>query len=352
MKILVTGGAGFIGSHITDALLMLGHEVTILDRIHPKAHAGLPDYLNPGAEHIWADLNDPGVAEKAAEGVEAVFHQAAMVGLGVSFDDIADYVADNDMGTAMLLKALAARGFTGRFILASSMVVYGEGAYRCDRHGAVHPGPRLSEDLAQGSFEVGCPDCAAPLEPVALTEEAPTDPRNIYAATKLHQEHLCKLFGSETGAPVTVLRYHNVYGPRAPFNTPYSGVASIFRSALESKESPQVFEDGGQLRDFVHVSDVARANIAALTCPDPKPGVFNVASGQRHTIGEMAEALSQAFGGKHPPRLTGRYRSGDVRHIIGSSEKARTAFGFEPQVQFNQGMHDFATAPLRARAPD
>jgi len=348
MKILVTGGAGFIGSHITDRLMTLGHEVIILDRIHPKAHTGLPDYLNPGAEHIWADLSDPGVAEKAVEGVEAVFHQAAMVGLGVSFDDIVDYVADNDLGTAALLKALAGRGFAGRFILASSMVVYGEGAYRCDRHGAVKPGPRLSEDLALGRFEVGCPQCGASLEPVALTEEAPTDPRNIYAATKLHQEHLCRLFGSETAAPVTILRYHNVYGPRSPFNTPYSGVASIFRSALESNESPQVFEDGGQLRDFVHVSDVAAANLAALTCPDPQPGVFNVASGQPHTIGEMAEALSLAFGGKYPPQLTGRYRSGDVRHIIGSADKARAAFGFEPKVSFKEGMHKFAKAPLRS----
>jgi dTDP-L-rhamnose 4-epimerase len=347
--ILVTGGAGFIGSHIVDELLGAGHPVRVLDAILPTAHAERPTYLNPHAEHVDGDVADPETVRTALRGVSAVCHQAAMVGLGLDLRDAADYVRHNDLGTAVLLRQLAECGFGGRLVLASSMVVYGEGAYRCDTHGRVMPPPRDRHRLSAGEFEPTCPDCGAALAPIAVIETAPLDPRNVYAATKVHQEHLCFSFMRETEAPVTALRYHNVYGPRMPRDTPYSGVAAIFASALAAGVAPRVFEDGRQLRDFVHVRDVARANVLALTCDAARPGVFNVASGTPRTVGEMAEALSDAAGlGAPRPLVTGEFRLGDVRHVFASVRRAEAELGFAAQEDFRQGMAEFAQAPLRA----
>jgi dTDP-L-rhamnose 4-epimerase len=230
----VTGGAGFVGSHVVEQLCDLGHDVRVVDRLHPGAHADVPDTLDPRADWWWGDLADPDVASRAVDGVQAVCHQAAMVGLGVDFADAPAYVRDNDLGTATLLAALHDRAFTGRFALGSSMVVYGEGAYRCPRHGVVRPGPRSRADLDAQQWEPPCPQCNRPLEPVAIDESYPTEPRNVYAATKLHQEHLCAAYAQEHGVRLVVLRYHNVYGPRMPRDTPYAGVASIFRSFVTS----------------------------------------------------------------------------------------------------------------------
>src|SRR4051794_7130742 len=262
--ILVTGGAGFSGSHVADALLEAGEDVRVLDAFLPAAHRERPGYLDPRAELIEGDVRDPDVVSRAVAGVSAVSHQAAMVGLGVDLGDIADYVAHNDLGTAVLLRALAAARFTGPLVLASSMVVYGEGRYHCPERGGVRPGPRAPEAPEAGRFEPPCPRCGRALTAEPVPEDAPLDPRNVYAATKVAQEHLCAAFARETRAPVTALRYHNVYGPRMPRDTPYAGVASIFRSALAAGRAPRVFEDGGQRRDFVHVRDVAAANLRAL----------------------------------------------------------------------------------------
>jgi dTDP-L-rhamnose 4-epimerase len=278
-------------------------------------------------------------------GVAAVSHQAAMVGLGTDIGDIADYVAHNDFGTAVLLQALAARGFAGRLVLASSMVVYGEGRYACPEHGVVSPPPRAPADLDAGRFEPPCPACGAPLEPRPVPEDAPADPRNVYATTKLAQEHLCASFARETGATVTALRYHNVYGPRMPRDTPYAGVASIFRSALAAGRAPRVFEDGAQRRDFVHVRDVAVANVQALEAG--APGAFNVASGTPRSVGEMADALARATEGPQP-QVTGEWRAGDVRHVFASPKRAATVLGFRAEEDFEAGMREFATAELRA----
>jgi dTDP-L-rhamnose 4-epimerase len=344
--VLVTGGAGFVGSHVVDALLDEGREVRALDVLLPAAHRERPAYLDPRAEWIEGDLRDPGVAARAVDGVDAVSHQASMVGLGVDIGDIADYVAHNDLGTAVLLRALAARSFAGPLVLASSMVVYGEGRYACPDHGLVRPAARRPEDLDAGRFEPPCPVCGAPLEPRTVPEDAPLDPRNVYAATKVAQEHLCAAYGRETGVPVTALRYHNVYGPRMPRDTPYAGVASIFRSALAGGGAPAVFEDGGQLRDFVHVRDVARANVIALTAGEP--GAYNVASGTPRTVLEMAGALCRAFDGDRRPSVTGEWRGGDVRHVFASAELAAERLGFRAQEEFDAGMREFAVAPLRA----
>jgi dTDP-L-rhamnose 4-epimerase len=349
MEVLVTGGAGFIGSHLVDLLATRGHRVRVQDRLHPKAHGGPPDYLRDDVDYVWADLDGPEL-DDAVDGVQAVCHQAAMVGLGKDLADVVDYVRDNALGTARLLAALHRRpGRVDRLVLASSMVVYGEGGYRCQAHGRVRPAPREPARLAADGWEPPCPVCGQDLEPLPVTEEARTDPCSIYAATKLHQEHLALAATAVGGPAVTALRYHNVYGPRMPRDTPYAGVAAIFRSALAAGQAPQVLEDGRQRRDFVHVRDVARANLLALEAPDPVPGVFNVASGQPHTVGEMAIALAAAMDGP-APQIVGGWRPSDVRHIFASPAQAATRLGFRAEIGFAEGMAEFATAPLRAPA--
>jgi dTDP-L-rhamnose 4-epimerase len=344
----VTGGAGFIGSHVVDALVEAGHDVRVLDLLHPAAHDGQPSYLHPAADYVWGSVEDLDVVGRCVEDADAVSHQAAMVGLGRNLDDLPDYVRHNDLGTAVLLRALAGTGFQGRLVLASSMVVYGEGRYRCEQHGVVAVGPREERLLRARRFDPACETCGGILAPEPVPESAPPDPRTVYAATKLHQEHLCAAFSRETNAPFIALRYHNVYGPRMPRDTPYAGVASIFRSSLERAEGPQVFEDGRQLRDFVHVRDVARANLLALTRHPSPSGALNVASGQRHSVGEMADALADAFGVDAPrPQITGRYRLGDVRHVFASTGRAEEVLGFRAAVPFAEGMGEFASAPLR-----
>jgi dTDP-L-rhamnose 4-epimerase len=347
VRVLVTGAAGFIGGHVVAAVRAAGHEVTALDVLHPAAHRErtMPEGV------LMGDVREPGVVASALRGVDVVVHQAAMVGLGVNLDDLPEYVSCNDLGTAVILAAMARVGIR-RLVLASSMVVYGEGAYDCPEHGAVRPGPRSQEDLAAGRFEPPCPRCGAPLRPGLVGEGAPLEPRSVYAATKLAQEHLAGAWARESGSSAIALRYHNVYGPRMPRDTPYAGVAAIFRSALERGEAVRVFEDGRQRRDFVHVSDVARANVAAVTAlagRDRLGGLraYNIASGEPHTIGEMAAALSTAFAGP-APTVTGEFRAGDVRHVVASSERASAELGFTARVSFHSGLKEFATAPLRA----
>jgi dTDP-L-rhamnose 4-epimerase len=350
MRILVTGGAGFIGSHIVDALLGAGHEVRVLDSL--AAHDGLPGYLPAEVDLRAEDVTDADAVRRAIAGVDAVCHQAAMVGLGVDIGDIADYVHSNDLGTAVLLRELAAARFDGRLVLASSMVVYGEGSYVCPGCGSTPPAPpRAAADLERGRFDPLCPQCDTALAPRAVTEDAPLDPRNVYAATKLHQEHLCSAFAREIGVPVTALRYHNVYGPRMPRDTPYAGVASIFASALAAGRAPRVYEDGEQLRDFVHVRDVARANVIALTRTQPAVGAFNVASGTPRSVVQLAQALTTAAGAGAPqPVTTGQFRLGDVRHVFASARKAEAELGFSATEDFDAGMAEFGNPPLRAAA--
>ncbi|WP_019884374.1 NAD-dependent epimerase/dehydratase family protein [Streptomyces purpureus] len=354
MRVLVTGGAGFIGAHIVTALTARGHEPVVLDALLPAAHPGPPPDL-PDAEFVRADVRDAEAVRQALRGVDAVCHQAAMVGLGKDFADAPAYVDCNDHGTAVLLAAAAEAGVR-KLVLAGSMVVYGEGRYTCPVHGLVRPGPRRAEDLAAGMFEPRCPRCGAALEPGLVTEDAPADPRNVYATTKLAQEHLTAAWARAVGGTAVSLRYHNVYGPGMPRDTPYAGVASFFRSALARGEAPRVFEDGGQRRDFVHVRDVATANVTALeavvTASPGAPGTltaYNTGSGEPHTIAEMASALSTAHGGPEP-LVTGEFRLGDVRHITADSARLRHDLGWRPSVPFTAGMTEFAHAAQRASA--
>jgi len=349
LRVLVTGGAGFIGSHVVDALLAAGHHVRVLDVLLPAAHgdsAGFPDWLDARAELRVGDVRSASVVDDALDGIDVVCHQAAMVGLGVDLGDLPAFVSCNDLGTAVLLRAMAGR--VGRLVLASSMVVYGEGRYRCAEHGPAAAPPRHPDDLRRGEFDPRCPTCGNPLEMITVDENAPLDPRNVYAATKVAQEHLASAWARGTGASVTALRYHNVYGPRMPRDTPYAGVASIFRSALARGEAPRVFEDGAQLRDFVHVRDVARANLLAIERSPAGHTVeqYNVASGQPRTVLDMARALAEASGGMAPV-VTGEFRVGDVRHIVASAERAKTGLGFAGTEDFDDGMRELATTQLR-----
>ncbi|MGH9076738.1 MAG: NAD-dependent epimerase/dehydratase family protein [Acidimicrobiales bacterium] len=341
MRVLVTGGAGFVGRQVCAELLDLGADVRVVD-VAPDAAGRVP----AGVELVEGDLAEAAVADTATEGVDAVCHQAAKVGLGVDFGDAESYVHHNVTGTASLLGALWRRSFASRLVLASSMVVYGEGRYRCGEHGLVTAGVRRPADLDAGRFDPPCPHpgCHHDLAWAPVGEDAATEPRNVYAATKLHQEHLATMFGRASGAGVVALRYHNVYGPGMPRDTPYSGVAAIFRSELVSGRAPQVNEDGAQARDFVHVSDVARANVAALTRAGVPSGAYNVASGTPRTVGELAGSLVRALGSPLSPVVTGRWRPGDVRHIVASPHRATEILGFSARVAFDDGMAELALA--------
>jgi dTDP-L-rhamnose 4-epimerase len=348
MNVLVTGGSGFIGSHVVDLLVDEGHDVVVVDRVAPS-------HPNPAATFVQADLVNANEWVHVLDGIDAVSHQAARVGLGLRFDDVTDYARDNDLATAVLLRELARSGFAGRLVLASSMVVYGEGSYNCPACGQVRPGPRSPSRLEVGAFEPGCPVCGSDLSWTTVDEEHSFDPRNIYAATKVHQEHLCSTFGRETGAPVIALRYHNVFGPRAPIDTPYAGVASLFLGSIYRGEAPRVFEDGGQTRDFVHVADVARANLAALYADAGVSGAFNVASGTPRSIADVAQELwTIVAAGGPPPIVTGEWRLGDVRHVVASPAKAAAHLKFHAVVPFRDGLRQLAhdLAPTLSGGPE
>ena len=351
MRVLVTGAAGFIGSHLADALLAAGHEVRGLDSLTPAVHDERPGYWPGEAELVVGDVRDPRAVGRALHGADAVCHQAALVGLRAELTDVPAYCDANVTGTAVLLQEMGRREIP-RLVLASSMVVYGEGGYDCLEHGPVRPPARTREDLSLGRFEPLCPGCRSVLEPVPVTESAPLDPRNGYAVSKVAQEQLAGVWADLTGGEAIALRYHNVYGPRMPRDTPYSGVAAVFRSALEAGLPPRVFEDGAQRRDFVHVTDVAAANLAALAAVTACGGrlrAYNIASGEPHTIGEMAQALAESFGGPGPV-VTGEFRLGDVRHVTASPALAESGLGFRARIPFADGMTQFASAALREPA--
>ena len=351
MKVLLTGAAGFIGSAVAPALRAEGAEVVPVDVMLPMAHGSATP---PEGTHLL-DVRDADGWRHLIRGADAVVHQAAVVGAGVRVADLPLYAAHNDLGTAALLAAMHEED-VGRLVLASSMVVYGEGRYRCADHGTVPAPPRRREDLEAGRFEVACPVCGAPLAWQTVPEDAPLDPRSSYAASKLAQEHYTSAWVRQAGAAAVALRYHNVYGPGMPRDTPYSGVAAIFRSSLERGEPPQVYEDGGQVRDFVHVEDVARANVAALhrvlAAAPSTYEAYNVCSGRPVTIldvaRQVASGMPAAAAGVPGPQVTGGFRIGDVRHVVASPDAARERLGFTAQVPPDVGLPRLARDPLRA----
>ncbi|HEX3791354.1 MAG TPA: NAD-dependent epimerase/dehydratase family protein [Pseudonocardiaceae bacterium] len=356
MRVLLTGIAGFIGSHIADALADAGHEVIGLDCLLPQAHHGsVAPRWTDRHRMVTADVRDPEPLTGLLRGVDVVCHQAAVVGHGLDPSDGPRYAGHNVLGTARLLAAMHATGVR-RLVLASSMVVYGEGGYECPEHGHVRPLRRRRADLEVGRFEPRCPRCGAELVSRLVGEDAPLEPQSAYAASKLAQEHFAAAWARQACGAVLALRYHNVYGPRMPRDTPYAGVASLFRSALHRGEAPTVLEDGRQLRDFVHVNDVARANLLAIQAiTDPATAevdaltAVNICSGEPHTVGDLAERLAIACGGP-APRIVGGTRAEDARHVVADPTLARSLLGFHSSVRFADGITAFATDPLREGA--
>ncbi len=343
MRVLLTGAAGFIGARVGAALRAAGHDVVAVDVMLPAAHG-------PGAEPPpdcqVLDIRDASALAPLLNGIDVVCHQAAVVGAGVNAADAPSYGSHNDYGTAVLLAEMFAAGCR-RLVLASSMVVYGQGRYDCPEHGPIDPLPRTRADLDAGVFEHRCPECGAQVLWRLVGEDAPLRPRSLYAASKTAQEHYALAWSEASGSAVVALRYHNVYGPHMPRDTPYSGVAAIFRSELESGDVPRVFEDGGQMRDFVHVDDVAAANVASVQSALDGFDAFNVCSGRPISIMEVATELCDARG-EAPPVVTGQYRSGDVRHIVADPARAADVLGFRAAVDPRDGLREFAFAPLRA----
>ncbi|MBI3890388.1 MAG: NAD-dependent epimerase/dehydratase family protein [Candidatus Wallbacteria bacterium] len=346
MKILVTGGAGFVGSHLVDLLLERGHQVRVLDNLEPQVHGagrGRPEYLHAEAELVVGDVRDRDAVRHALRGVEAVFHQAAAVGVGQSMYEIERYVSANSLGAAVLLDAIhAERKDLAKMVVASSMSIYGEGLYVCEGCGPVHPRLRPDAQLSEHDWEMRCPGCRRIVAPAPTPEDKPLYPTSVYAVTKRDHEELFLSVGEAYRIPTVALRYFNIYGPRQALSNPYTGVAAIFSCRMLSGNAPSVFEDGLQSRDFVHVRDIARANLLALENSGADYQAVNVGSGRGTTLRELISLLASRIGYDGHPDYVQRFRAGDIRHCSADITRARKLLGFEPSIDFEQGVDDLA----------
>ncbi|TWE12259.1 NAD-dependent epimerase/dehydratase family protein [Rudaeicoccus suwonensis] len=351
MRVLLTGAAGFIGTAVAADLDTAGVDLQLVDALLPQVHGANPVVPQGLSRLDVRAADDPGVWDELLSGVDAVCHQAAVVGVERAPGDFPLYASHNDVGTAALLTAMARAG-VNRLVLASSLVVYGEGGYRCERHGSVVPAERSRERLQAGLFENQCPVCGDNVQWATVPESAPSAPRSAYAASKVAQENYAAAWARHTGGTVVALRYHNVYGPGMPRDSSYCGVAATFRSHLAAGRPPVVFEDGGQMRDFVHVDDIATANRLALQSVDQhEPGrltAYNIGSGQPVSIGQVAEQLASTKG--LTTSVTGDFRPGDVRHIVADCTAARAGIGFAAATAPARGLVAFASEPLRGEA--
>lgn len=344
-QILITGGAGFVGSHLADGLLRAGHSVRVLDNLTPQVHGGIkPDYLSPYVEFVKGDVCDPIVLRRALAGVDAVFHFAAAVGVGQSMYEIDRYMETNTYGTAALLQAiLDSKSQLTKLIVASSMSIYGEGAYGCAACGtSVAPPVRRIDQLRAGAWDVVCPHCGGPLTPQPTREDKPSDLTSVYALSKRDQEELCLIYGRTYGLPVVALRFFNIYGTRQALSNPYTGVAAIFASRLLNQQSPLIFEDGEQLRDFVSIHDIVQANLLALAYAGRDPLVCNIGSGNPITIRQVAQLLGRELGTSIEPVVTNKFRAGDIRHCFADISRARETLGYEPQSSHAEGFAELA----------
>ena len=343
-QVLITGGAGFVGSHTADALVSAGHEVRIFDNLTSQVHqGGVNSYIPKEAEFILGDVRNLAQMRKAVAGIDVIFHFAAAVGVGQSMYQIADYTATNNLGTANLLQAIVdTRSFPEKIVMASSMSIYGEGKYACHACGEVAPSARPLEQLKRKQWETLCPNCNATLIPVPTQEDKSLECTSVYALSKKDQEEMTLLFGRTYAIPVVALRYFNIYGPRQSLSNPYTGVAAIFASRMLNQKAPIIFEDGEQMRDFVSVHDVARANLLAMENPGADGKAVNIGSGNPVTICEVARALGRALGTHLPAEITGKYRAGDVRHCFADITAANHTLSYSPRTSLEQGMGELA----------
>ena len=353
MRVLITGGAGFIGSHVVDRLLASGSDVRVLDSLDPQIHSGWPNYLNGAAERVQGDIRDHAAVRKALEGIDRLVHFAAAVGVGQSMYEIERYTSVNALGAAIVLaEATDVRDRLEKVVVASSMSVYGEGLYRCPREDTLHaPEPRSNQQLARREWELACPSCGAALEPAPTPETKPLQPMSIYAVGKRDHEEMFLVWGRAYGTPTTALRFFNVYGPRQALSNPYTGVAAIFASRLLNGRPPILFEDGRQSRDFVHVGDIAAGVEAALEPGRGDLRAINLGTGRPTSVVEVAEALARRLGADVEPELRQSWRAGDIRHCVGDIALARRELGYEPAVGFDEGMTELAEW-LAGREPD
>jgi dTDP-L-rhamnose 4-epimerase len=341
MKTLVTGGAGFIGSHLVRSLLERGDEVVVLDSLEPQVHGDSPPDIPAGVELIVGDVGDNDAADRALRGVDRVVHLAAAVGVGQSMYEIARYTERNTMATARFLeRVVAQRPMPVRMVVASSMSIYGEGEYACEEHGRVAPGPRPEEQLLTRSWELTCDRCGRELAPVGTSEAKALIPTSIYAITKRDHEELGLVTGAAYGIPTVALRFFNVYGPGQALSNPYTGVAAIFASRLLNRRPPMVFEDGEQSRDFIHVSDIVRGILLALESDRAAGHALNLGTGKPTTVAQVAHVIADGLGLDIQPEFNHQYRAGDIRHCRADGELARDLLGFEAQVSFADGMRE------------
>jgi dTDP-L-rhamnose 4-epimerase len=345
-QILITGGAGFVGSHVADGLLRAGHSVRVLDELTPQVHpTGRPDYLSPEVELIQGDVRDLNRLKEVLRGVDVVFHFAATVGVGQSMYEISRYMSVNTLGTAELLQAiLESKNAPEKVIVASSMSIYGEGRYACTKCGRnATPPVRSTEQLKSGLWDLHCDVCNGRLKPLATDETKPSEINSVYALSKRDQEEICLIYGRTYGLPVTALRFFNIYGTRQALSNPYTGVAAVFASRMLNNKQPLIFEDGEQMRDFVHVDDIVQANMLAMESPESNGHVINIGCGKPIKIREIAEILARSLGRDAMPVITNKYRAGDIRHCYADISKARTLLRYEPQISHEEGFRELAS---------
>lgn len=352
-RILVTGGAGFIGSHLVDELVAQGHAVEVVDNLEPQVHKAKPNYLNPEAAYHFQDILEEGILDPLVRNAEIIVHLAAMVGVGQSMYQVTRYVDANVGGTAKLLQILAdGKHGVKKLVVASSMSIYGEGAYRCPNHGNVAPGLRPEAQVAKKDWELHCPECGRVLKPIPTPETKPLATNSVYAVTKRDQEELCLSIGRAYSIPTVALRFFNVYGPRQSLDNPYTGVAAIFQSRIKNGQPPVVFEDGRQTRDFVSVHDISRACALAIDKSGADYQALNVGMGKATSILDVADVLIHLYQSQVRPVVENKFRAGDVRHCFADISKIRKLLGYEPKVRFEDGMKELVAWGQKVDARD